>query len=98
MFLLLLVYHTWISEANGSLQIKSSLIKKVGNSTTMFKSSDIYLVILIFLKVIYFWKTERQSMSRGESEREGDTESEAGSRLRVVELSAQGLMRIMTWA
>ena len=30
---------------------------------------------------IYFWGRERQSMSGGGSEREGDTESEAGSRL-----------------
>ena len=29
-------------------------------------------------------ETERQSMSRGWAEREGDTESETGSRLRAV--------------
>ena len=29
-------------------------------------------------------ETERQSTSRGRAEREGDTESEAGSRLRAV--------------
>ena len=33
---------------------------------------------------IYFWDRERQSTSRGGAEREGDTESEAGSRLRAV--------------
>ena len=33
---------------------------------------------------IYFWETERQSESRGGAEREGDPESEAGSRLRAV--------------
>ena len=31
--------------------------------------------------LIYFWDRERQSMSRGDAETEGDTESEAGSRL-----------------
>ena len=33
---------------------------------------------------IYFWQIERQSMSRGGAEREGDTESETGSRLWAV--------------
>ena len=33
---------------------------------------------------IHFWERERQSVSRGGAEREGDTESEAGSRLRAV--------------
>ena len=33
---------------------------------------------------IYFWDRERQSMNGGRVEREGDTESEAGSRLRAV--------------
>ena len=33
---------------------------------------------------IYFWDRERQSMSGGGAEREGDTESEAGSRLWAV--------------
>ena len=37
----------------------------------------------IFL-FIFERETERQSMSRGGAEREGDTESEAGSRLRAV--------------
>ena len=39
----------------------------------------------IFFNVfIYFWNRERQSMNRGGAEREGDTESEAGSRLWAV--------------
>ena len=37
---------------------------------------------------IYFWEGERQSLSRGGAEREGDTEPNPGS-----ELSAQSLMR-----
>ena len=45
-----------------------------------------YLVskFFFFLTFIYFWDRERQSMNGGGAEREGDTESEAGSRLRAV--------------
>ena len=44
---------------------------------------------LLFLKKIfffnvYFWDRERQSMNGGGAEREGDTESETGSRPRAV--------------
>ena len=31
--------------------------------------------------IFYFWDRERQSMNGGGAEREGDTESETGSRL-----------------
>ena len=52
---------------------------------------------------IYFWRRERQSWA-GEGQKEGDTESEVGSRL--LELSAQSLTQawthelceIITWA
>ena len=37
-----------------------------------------------FLTFIYFGDRERQSMNWGGAEREGDTESEAGSRLRAI--------------
>ena len=52
---------------------------------------------------IYFWDRERQSMNGRGSEREGDTESEAGSRLWVVSTEPDaglGLTdrEIMTWA
>ena len=51
---------------------------------------------------IYFWDRERQSMNGGGAEREGDTESETGSRLRAnspepdagLELTDR---EIMTW-
>ena len=33
---------------------------------------------------LFIFERERQSVSRGGAEREGDTESEAGSRLRAV--------------
>ena len=48
----------------------------------------------------YFWDRERQNMNGGGSEREGDTESETGSRLWAVEPN-MGLeltdCEIMTW-
>ena len=52
---------------------------------------------------IYFWDREIQSMNRGGAEREGDTESEAGSRLWAVSTEPDvGLeptdREIMTWA
>ena len=52
---------------------------------------------------IYFWDRERQSVNGGGSEREGDTESEAGSRLwAVITEPNAGLEltdgKIMTWA
>ena len=50
---------------------------------------------------IYFWERERQS--RGGAEREGDTESEAGSRLWAISTEPDvGLevtnCEVMTWA
>ena len=51
---------------------------------------------------IYFWDRERQSMS-GEGQREGDTESETGSRLWAVSTEPDARLEltdreIMTWA
>ena len=40
--------------------------------------------VLFFLMFIFASKRQRHSVSRGEAEREGDTEFEAGSRLRAV--------------
>ena len=52
---------------------------------------------------IYFWERERQSVSGGGTETEGDTESEAGSRLWVISTEPDmGLKltnhELMTWA
>ena len=52
---------------------------------------------------IYFWERQRQSMSRGGAEREGDTGSKAGSRFWAVSTEPDvGLeptsCKIMTWA
>ena len=46
--------------------------------------SEIFTSTFFFNVFIHFSDRERQSMSRGGAEREGDTESEAGSRLRAV--------------
>ena len=52
---------------------------------------------------IYFWDRERQSMNGGGSEREGDTESETGSRIWAVSTEPDAGLEltdreIMTWA
>ena len=39
---------------------------------------------LLFLKHLFIFERERESMSGGGAQREGDTESEAVSRLRAV--------------
>ena len=41
------------------------------------------MYICLFFNV-YFFERERRSLGGGRAEREGDTESEAGSRLRAV--------------
>ena len=51
---------------------------------------------------IYFWDRERQSMN-GEGQREGDTESETGSRLWAVSTEPDAGLALMdheivTWA
>ena len=59
--------------------------------------------IFFFYVFIYFCDRERQSMSRGGAEREGDTESKAGSRLWAVSTEPDAGLEptdceIMTWA
>ena len=44
----------------------------------------IFFFNFFFSTFIYFWDRERQSMNGGGAEREGDTESETGSRLRAI--------------
>ena len=56
-----------------------------------------------FLTFIYFWDRERQSMNGGGAEREGDTESEEGSRLWAVSTEADAGLKptnheIIAWA
>ena len=57
----------------------SSVIKRY---TTVSQMHGVFLIF--FSTFIHFWDRERQSMNGGGAEREGDTESEAGSRLRAV--------------
>ena len=46
--------------------------------------SILFFFLIFFFKVYLFWDRERQSMNGGGAEREGDTESETGSRLRAI--------------
>ena len=62
-------------------------------------------IFKFFLTFIYFWERERekQSASRGGAEREGDTESEAGSRLQAVSTEPDAGLELtdretVTWA
>ena len=50
-----------------------------GKNKTIKKEKSVKLIL--FSAFIYFWDRERQSMNGGGAEREGDTESETGSRL-----------------
>ena len=52
----------------------------------VFHSHFVFFVCLFVFSTffIYFWDRERQSMNGGGAEREGDTESETGSRLRAI--------------
>ena len=57
----------------------------------------------MFLMFVYFWERQRQNVSGGGAEREGDTESEAGSSLWAISTEPDvGLelmnREIMTWA
>ena len=52
---------------------------------------------------IHYWERERQSMNGGGAEREGDTESEAGSRLWAISPEPDARLEptdleIVTWA
>ena len=59
--------------------------------------------VFFFNIFIYFWDRERQSMSGGGAEREGDIESEAGSRLWAISTEPDAGLEltdceIVTWA
>ena len=53
------------------------------------KKQTFFLMFILLLR-------ERQSMSGGGAEREGDTESEAGSRLRAVSTEPDAGLELMT--
>ena len=44
----------------------------------------VFFCFFFFSTFIYFWDRESQSMNGGGAEREGDTESGTGSRLRAI--------------
>ena len=44
----------------------------------------LFFFLIFFSTFIHFWDRERQSMNGGGAEREADTESETGSRLRAI--------------
>ena len=54
----------------------------------MYKSDKVITLLelfkFFFQRLFIFWDRERQSMNRRGAEREGDTESETGSRLRAI--------------
>ena len=53
-------------------------------SRTVVFHCEVSFYDAVDLTFIYFGDRERQSMNRGGAEREGDAESETGSRLRAV--------------
>ena len=72
----------------------------VGNLYAVFNNTPIKKK---FFFNVYLFLRERQSVSRGEAEREGDTESEAGSRPWAVSTEPDTGLKptnheIMTWA
>ena len=78
---------------------------EVGRLTDWATQAPLFYFLIKILKNVYFWKRERerQSLSRGGAEREGDTESEAGSRLWAVSTEPDAGFEltnreIMTWA
>ena len=65
----------------GSSPVSGSTLD-VGSSFFLFFYLFLFIFFLIFFSTfIYFWDRERHSMNGGGAEREGDTESETGSRL-----------------
>ena len=69
--------------------VKPRVLKKInsghhlstGLQAHLTFSFALFCIFSFFLTFIYFWDRERQSLNGGGAEREGDTESEAGSRL-----------------
>ena len=77
-------------------------LKRIDGNMWLFYNLclTLYIFLKIFLNIYLFW--ERQSMSSGGAEREEDTESKAGSRLRAASTEPNtGLElrnhEVMTW-
>ena len=60
---------------------KNYMIISIDAEKAFEKIQKPFFFFNFFLTFIYFWDRERQSMNGGGAEREGDTESETGSRL-----------------
>ena len=63
----------------------------------------VFFFLIFFLTFLFIFETERDRAWTGEGQREGDTESEAGSRLRAVSTEPEAGLdltdrEIMTWA
>ena len=106
-----------VRESSSEVVLNLRLEGKIGGKvchregTTWAKSREKYKCLvnsgaaygLLFLTFIYFWDRERQSMNGGGSERDGDTESETGSRLWAVSTEPDAGLKltyreIVTWA
>ena len=58
---------------------------KVATVIIQSRIKTFFLFLIFFQRFLFiFWDRERQSMNGGGAEREGDTESETGSRLRAI--------------
>ena len=97
------------TRANTSLSCGKFLLpSRVTGVHSQGLNNNIFFRFVYFLNFffstffIYFWDRERQSMNGGGAEREGDTESETGSRLRAISPEPDaGLeltdLEIVTW-
>ena len=61
--------------------LRPDLMRLVIRERVGISLSFLFFFLIFFSTFIYFWDRERQSMNAGGAEREGDTESETGSRL-----------------
>ena len=65
---------------NGYQRLHVTYLMNVLNTWDLSGGLEVKCPTLFFF-FLYFWDRERQSMNGGGAEREGDTESETGSRL-----------------
>ena len=77
---------------------KHNLVREPPRGTKVHTA--IFYLFLFFIKIffniyLFLRDRERQSMSRGGAEREGDTESEAGSRLLAVSTEPDAGLELM---
>ena len=95
------IIHSSILKSESSFQLELCIIASMD---TFFESiaslGNLFLKILAkemhsFFLNVYLFLTERQSMSGRGAEREGDTESEAGSRLRPVSTEPDARLELM---